>query len=52
MTKKLYVPDHVAKAARKTNLSKPIENAFKTQGTEEDNKNVDDPSNIDLSVLP
>ena len=51
MTKKLYVPEHVAKAAKKTKLSKPLENAFKTQEPQEENKNVDDPSNIEVSVL-
>ena len=51
MNKKLYVPERVAKAAKKTKLSQPLENAFKTQEPQEENKNVDDPSNIEPSVL-
>jgi hypothetical protein len=38
MNKKLYVPDHVLKAAKKEKLSKPIENAFKDNNAEADNK--------------
>ena len=48
MNKKLYVPDHVLKAAKKEKLSKPIENAFKDNNAKEDNKNVEDPSNLRL----
>ena len=51
MNKKLYVPDHVLKAAKKEKLSKPIENAFKDNNAEADNKNVEDPSNLEPSAL-
>ena len=51
MNKKLYVPDHVLKAAKKEKLSKPIENAFKDNNAKEDNKNVEDPSNLEASAL-
>ncbi len=51
MNKKLYVPDHVLKAAKKEKLSKPIENAFKDNNAEADNKNVEDPSNLEASAL-
>jgi len=53
MTNKLFVPDHVAKAAQKakgesTPLPKPIENAF---GKGAENKNEDDPSKMDTSSI-
>ena len=48
MTSKLFVPDHVAKAAQKAikenpAMPKPIENAF---GKSSENKNEDDPSQM------
>ena len=50
MTKKLFVPKHVAKAAEsKKILSKPLEAAFRTP--QEEDKNEDDPSNMDKSVI-
>ena len=53
MTKKLFVPQHVAKAAEKAikgagAMPKPIENAF---GKGADNKNEDDPSKMEASSL-
>jgi co-chaperonin GroES (HSP10) len=53
MTNKLFVPDHVAKAAQKAikenpQMPKPIENAF---GKGADSKNEDDPSKMDASAL-
>ena len=52
MTKKLFVPEHVARAASKasgkSDLPTPIANAF-GKGTE--NKNADDPSEIKESSL-
>jgi co-chaperonin GroES (HSP10) len=53
MTNKLFVPDHVAKAARKAikenaEMPKPIENAF---GKGAANKNEDDPSQMEASAL-
>jgi len=53
MTNKLFVPDHVAKAAQKAikenpQMPKPIENAF---GKGTDSKNEDDPSQMDASAL-
>ena len=52
MTNKLFVPDHVAKAAQKaikenTPMPKPIENAF---GKGADKTNEDDPSQMDASA--
>ena len=50
MTKKLFVPEHVAKAAEsKKILSKPLEAAFRTP--QEEDKNVDDPSNMEQSAI-
>ncbi len=51
MNKKLYVPEHVLRATKKEKLPKPIENAFKNNDAEEDNKNVEDPSNLEASAL-
>jgi|TARA_R110002124_G_scaffold257742_1_gene423450 co-chaperonin GroES (HSP10) len=53
MTKKLFVPEHVAKAAAtaikgSSEIPKPIENAF---GKVAKNKNSDDPSDIKQSAL-
>ena len=53
MTKKLFVPEHVAKAAATAikgsyEIPKPIENAF---GKVAKNKNSDDPSDIKQSAL-
>jgi len=53
MTNKLFVPDNVAKAARKAikenaEMPKPIENAF---GKGAANKNEDDPSQMETSAL-
>ena len=53
MTNKLFVPDHVAKAAQKaikenTPMPKPIENAF---GKGAEKTNEDDPSQMDASAL-
>jgi len=53
MTNKLFVPDHVAKAAQKaikenTPMPKPIENAF---GKGAENKNEADPSEMDTSAI-
>ncbi len=53
MTNKLFVPDHVAKAAQKAikenpQMPKPIENAF---GKGAEIKNEDDPSQMDASAL-
>ena len=53
MTKKLFVPDHVAKAANKaitgaSELPRPIENAF---GKSVKNQNSDDPSELEQSAL-
>ncbi len=53
MTSKLFVPDHVAKAAQKAikenpAMPKPIENAF---GKSSENKNEDDPSQMESSSL-
>ncbi len=53
MTSKLFVPNHVAKAAQKAiknnpTLPKPIENAF---GKSDENKNADDPSKMKSSSL-
>ena len=55
MTKKLFVPEHVAKAAQKaikenSTIPKPIENAFGKGGK---HKNEDDPSEMEQSsILP
>ncbi len=53
MTSKLFVPDHVAKAAQKAIkenpvMPKPIENAF---GKSSESKNEDDPSQMESSSL-
>ncbi len=53
MTNKLFVPDHVAKAAQKAikenpQMPKPIENAF---GKGAGKTNEDDPSQMDSSAL-
>ncbi len=53
MTNKLFVPDHVAKAAQKAiknnpEIPKPIENAF---GKGVDNINSDDPSKMEASAI-
>jgi len=53
MTKKLFVPEHVAKAAAtaikgSSEIPKPIENAF---GKVAKNKNSDDPSDMKQSAL-
>lgn len=53
MTKKLFVPEHVAKAAQKaikenSTVPKPIENAFGKGGK---HKNEDDPSEMEQSSL-
>ena len=53
MTKKLFVPEHVAKAAQKaikenSTVPKPIENAFGKGGK---HKNEDDPSELEQSSL-
>ena len=53
MTSKLFVPDHVAKAAQKAIkenpvMPKPIENAF---GKSSETKNEDDPSQMESSSL-
>ena len=53
MTSKLFVPDHVAKAAQKAIkenpvMPKPIENAF---GKSSENTNEDDPSQMESSSL-
>jgi len=53
MTKKLFVPEHVARATAKatgesSEIPKPIENAF---GKGADSKNSDDPSEMETSSL-
>jgi chaperonin GroES len=53
MTNKLFVPDHVARAAKKAikeneSIPKPIENAF---GKSSESKNEDDPSQMEASSL-
>jgi len=53
MTKKLFVPEHVARATAKatgesSEIPKPIENAF---GKGADSKNSDDPSEMEPSSL-
>ncbi len=53
MTKKLFVPEHVARATAKavknvSDIPKPIENAF---GKSAKNKNSDDPSDMEQSAL-
>jgi chaperonin GroES len=53
MTSKLFVPDHVAKAAKKaiqenTSIPKPLDNAFGKSG---EDKNAEDPSTMDTSAL-
>ena len=53
MTKKLFVPEHVAKSANKaikgaSELPQPIENAF---GKGAKSKNTDDPSEMEQSSL-
>jgi len=53
MTKKLFVPEHVARAAgnvtgESSEIPKPLENAF---GKGAKNKNADDPSEIKQSSL-
>ena len=53
--KKLFVPDNVARAAAKnkgpsSELPKPLETAFGKK-KEEENKNENDPSNLETSAL-
>ena len=53
MTSKLFVPDHVARAAQKaikdnTSMPKPIENAFGKSG---EDKNAEDPSQMESSSI-
>ena len=56
MTKKFFVPDHVAKAVakgksvEKTKLPDPLETAFGKHSSEE-NKNENDPSELDSSAI-
>ena len=55
-TKKLFVPEHVARAAVKdkglsSELPKALETAFGKKKEEEENKNENDPSNLEPSAL-
>jgi len=56
MTKKLFVPDHMARAAKKksapaSELPRSLELAMKSGDEPEENKNEEDPSELDQSAL-
>ena len=56
MTKKLFVPDHMARAAAKkgaplSEIPRSLELAMKSGDEPEENKNEEDPSTLDQSAL-